>query len=352
MSFILRKSLARDASQLRAMNQQFDEIRGARIAAESCQHPTIGTMFANHRVKGLTTNAGQIPFDVYREFDATTKIEQVPAGEHATLTRLLQNARSVSIGREVFEYRQASDAGQAQSSMSGQIGVKMDHVDYKTAGTIVPIHDIGFGRRFREVEAMRSEDFDALLDDSRESERKLLTHINDYLFDGNSALALDGKSWTGLRNDSTVASYTLTVDLTAGATTGTAFRNEFKVARDVLRITNNCAMPLTVGVSREIYSNGERRYSDSYSSMTIIEECMRLNGIKEIYEDSELSGNQMIMYWNDQFGLVPIVGMGMNTVAMPRPYYNSNFDFVKWAAVGFLARNDYSARKCALYASS
>ena len=50
-------------------------------------------------------------------------------------------------------------------------------------------------------------------------------------------------------------------------------------------------------------------------------------------------------------GLHPVVGMGINTYAVPRQFHNSDFAFIKWCAVGFCAKVSKSGKKCALYAA-
>ena len=340
MSIIFSKKLATNSNQLRVMNSQWKEVEALRRQSHKDMQQFLQ----------MTGNAAQSPAEAYREFDQTTKIDMVPAGEHATLTRLLQNPRSVDIGREVFEYRKATRAGRAQSSMSGQIGVKMDHVDYDYAGTVIPIHDAGFGRRWREVLSMKAEGFDATVDDSRESERTLMDKMDDYLWDGNANLALKGRVWLGLKNDPTVANATLGVDLASIASTPQEIRDEVRRVRDILYITNNCAKPLTLGISREIASNWERVFSTAEGTFGTIEDMIRnLRGIAEIYEDSRLVGNQLTMYWNDQQGFHSVVGMAMATYAVPRTQYNDDFNFIKAAAAGFLSRNDDQNRTCALY---
>lgn len=344
MSLILRTSLATNASQKRIIQGQYEELTQMRNASM----PAMKDML-------LLTNAGQTPADAYREFDSTTKIDMVPAGEFATLTRLMQKSRSINIGREVFEFRAASRSSDShgKSSMSGQIGVNMDHVDYKYPGTVVPVHDLGFGRRWRELEAMRADGFDALVDDSRESERSLMGVIDSYLWDGDAGLSMKGHSWLGIKADPTVASATLGVDLAATASTAVDMRNEVARVRDILRISNNCTQDLRLGVSREIMSNWERPFSITDSLFgTVLEYIMKLRGISEIYEDSRLVGNQITMFWDDQQGFHPVVGMGISTYAVPRLNHNSDFNFIKWAAVGFIAKTDFEGRTCALYAES
>lgn len=352
MSFIFNEQLASSPQQLRIMNQQWREVTNMRQGSlDSAILPLLG-MTINHPLNlSIVGNAARTPAEAYREFDQTTKIEQVPAGEFATLTRLMGVSRSVSIGREVFEYRSASDAGRGQTSMSGQIGVKLDKVDHAYKGTPVPVHDTGFGRRWREMESMRAEGYDALVDDSRETERTLMRTIDNYLWDGDASVSLKGNTWLGIKNDPTVASATLAVDLSSSASAATDIRNEVQRVRDILYITNNCTEGLRLGVSREIMSNWERPFTVNDSLFgTIMDYVMQLRGITEIYEDSRLVGNQIMFAWMSQQGFHPIAGMAMSTYAIPRQTHNADFNFVKWAAMGFLSKTDYSGRTCALYA--
>ncbi len=349
MSLILNAKLANSNAEKRIMIAQWNEVQALRSGA-SLQ--AMKDFINNTGAMNLETNAAQTPAEAYREFDSTTKIEMVPAGEHATFSRLMQKARPVSIGRQVFEYRRSSDTDTGQSSMSGQIGVKMDHVDYSYAGTIVPIHDKAYGRNWREVEGMRADGFDATVDDARECERKLITTMDDYLWDGNANLSLKGRVWLGIKNDTTVATATIGLDLSAGASAAQDIQNEVKRIRDILRITNNCVQQLRVGVSREIMSNWERSVALTDSTFgSILSFVETLKGIAEVYEDSRLVGNELVMYWDDQQGFHPVVGMGINSYAVPRQFHNADFNFIKWAAVGFLAKTDFSNRKCAIFGS-
>ena len=341
MSLILRQSLALNSAQKRVMGEQWNELQALRS----------NSLADMQQFLQLTGNAARTPAEAYREFDATTKIDQVPAGEYATLTRLMQKARSINIGKEVFEYRKSTTAGIGQTSMSGQIGVKADHVDYKYAGTVVPVHDIAVSRRYREVESMRSEGFDAMVDDNREAERSLFGVMNSYLWNGDETISLKGNVWLGIKNDPTVASATIGVDLSASSTTADEIRSEVARIRDILYITNNCTQGLRLGVSREIMSNWERPFTTNDAMFGTVDEYVgKLRGIVEIYEDSQLVGNQLTLYWDDQQGFHPVVGMGMSTYMVPRQFHNSDFTAIKWAAVGFLAKTDAQNRKCALYA--
>lgn len=341
MSLIFNQNIPMSEADRRVLNRQWAQVNALRSAGDAAMAEFLARC-----------NAARTPAEAYREFDSTSKIELIPAGEHATLSRVMQYAKPVSIGKEVFEYRKVSETAVGQSSMSGQIGFQSDKTAVDYGGTVIPIHDKGFGRRWREVEAMRSDGYDALVDDAREAERSLMTTINSYMWDGDSGLVVKGNKWLGIKADPSVATAVLGVDLSSGASAADVIRAEVARVRDILYITNNCTKPLRVAVSREIASNWERPFSVGDSVFgTIGEYIGKLRGIAEIYEDSELVGNQMAMFWADQQGFCPVVGMAINTYAMPRQTPTANFDFVKWSAVGFVAKSSYTGKKCALYAA-
>jgi len=339
----------------RSGKEQFGEVVAARNSFNLQEQ-----MFVNQGL--LLPNQGLIPRDVYQEFDNVT-VERMRSDDGDTfLNDLMPLSRSVSIGKLVHKFRQASDAGNAQTSMTGQIGVKMDQVEFTYDGSIIPIHDTGFSRNFREFNAQSSEGFDALIDDQRESVATLRAHLADNFLDGHTdqdgnAIVVDGISWLGMRNDSRVAQIDLGVggvnfDFTDTAKTGAEVRAAFIQLRDVLWIDNNCGQDATYYVSREVISNFERRFSTSFDSKTIQEELESMQGVAAIKSSSKLSGNQLMAFPLDTNKIRPVVGMGINTVAMPRPVYNSNYEFSVWGAIGFEIRTDFAGNTCALYASA
>jgi hypothetical protein len=346
MSLIFNAN-GKSAAEKRHMQGQLIHLNSFRRAGGDAMNDLLDAT-VNHL---SAANVGQTPADAYREFDPTTKVAVIEGGKYATLTRAMQFARSVSIGREVFEYRKASKAGSAKTSMSGQVGIVTDQVDYKYGGTVVPIHDVGYGRSWREVESGRAEAFDALVDDSREAERTLMETIESYLWDGDADIEVKGRSWLGLRNDPTVASEVLGVDLTSAAVSAVDKQKETKRLRDVLKITNNCSGDVKLAVSREIMSAWEELVdTGNGSNITTLEFISKLRGISEIYEDAALTGNQIAMLYCDQSAFHPVVGMAISSYALPRVHHNDDFNFIKWAAVGFMSKTDYDDNTCALYA--
>ena len=337
----------------RSAGDQWGEVQRARNASN--QH----NMSLN-AMAGLNVNEGLIPRDVYQEFDRVT-VERFRSDDGDTfLNDLLPLSRSVSIGKLVNRFRQVSDSGNAQTSMTGQIGVKLDQTEFTYDGSIVPIHDVGFFRNWREWNAMTSEGFDGLIDDQRESVATIRRHLADNFLDGHTDkdgqfLMVDGLDWQGMRADSRVASINigasgLNFDFTSVANTGDQIKEEFIQIRDVMWITNKCEKDLMYYVSREVASNIERKFSTQYASKIIMQELADLMGVSGIKVSSKLTGNELMGFPLDQDMIRPVVGMGLNTVSMPRPVYNSNYDFVVWGAIGFEVRTDFASNTCAFFA--
>lgn len=350
MSLILRSSLAANSQQKRIMDRQYAANRDLQMSAVTQNGDPIELILRKSGLsKSIAGNKGLTPADAYREFDTMTKIEQVPAGEHALLSRVLLTNRSIDLGKTVYDYRKSSDARDGKTSLTGQTGIALDHADYGYGGAIVPIHDGGFGRNWREYLAMQSDGFDAMVDDAREKERGIMNTMDSFMWSGDASLVVDGKSWLGLKADPTVVNSTMTVDLTSGSAADVY--NQVRVLVDTLRITNNCANMLDLIISREIMSYWQTPFATTdYRFGSIYDMVMSLNGINSIVEDSKLSGSECALLWIDLQGFSSLIGQGMSTYALPRLMHNSDFSFIKWCCVGFLAKTDYSNRKCALYA--
>lgn len=342
---------------------QWGEVQNMRNAYN--RHETIigqqSRGFALNNGVAMVGNEGIIPQDVYQEFDNVT-VERFRSDDGDTyLNDLLALSRSINIGKLVAKFRRASDAGNAQTSMTGQLGINLDQVEYSIDGTIVPIHDSGFGRNWREWNAQTSEGFDALIDDQRETVATVRARLADNFLDGHTDkdgnfIVVDALDWQGMRNDSRVAQVNIgaagiNFDFTDTTKTFAQIEAAFKQVRDVLWITNNCEREATYYISKEIASNFERNSSEFASSENkILQRLASLQGVKEIKTSSKLSGNEFMAFPLDGDSVRPLVGMGLNTVAMPRPLYNSNYNFAVWAAIGFQVRTDFTNQKCALFA--
>lgn len=342
----------------RAGAEQWQEVAFARNMANQQElnlAPTVNQARRASNMPVLAANQGIIPQDVYQEFDNVT-VERMRSDDGDTfLNVLMPRSRSISIGKLLHKFRQASDAGNVQTSMTGQIGVKMDQTAYKIDGSIVPIHDTGYSRNWREWNAQTSEGFDALIDDQRNSVESLRKRLANTFLDGNidksgEFIVVDGVSWQGIRNDSRVAQVSLVFDFTDITQTGAAIKAAFIAElRNVLWIDNNCEQDVDYYISREIASNFEQRFSAQYDAQTILAELSQLQGVGTIRVTNKMVGNEMFGIPSTGDKVRPIVGMGINTVAQPRLHYNSNYEFVVWGASGWEVRTDYFGNTCAIY---
>lgn len=341
----------------RAGKEQWAEVDYARKAFDASE-----ALMANSMAQvGLKTNAGFIPRDVYQDFDnVTVEVMRLDDGD-AFLNDLLGLNTSVSIGKLTQQFRQASDAGRIQSSMSGQVGVKMDQVEYKYDGCIIPVHDGGFSRNWREVEAQGSEGFDALIDDQREVVKSMRIHYADAWLDGHKDkngqfMNIDGVQWEGVRGDSRVEQFNigasgLNFDFTLDTNSGEDIKAAFIAVRDQLTIENKCGMDITFYVSEEISSNLERKFSTQYDAKIIHQELEDLRRVAGIKVSNKLVGNEMFGMVLNRDKVRVVTGMGINTVAMPRARYNDNHEFAVWGAAGYQVRNDYYGNTCVIYAA-
>jgi hypothetical protein len=331
-----------------------DLLRNAANMQEQSFNPMLKEL-------GLKANAGLIPQEIYQEFDNNT-VERMRSDDGDTfLNDLMPMSKSVNIGKLTYVTRRASDAGVVQTSMTGQTGVKMDQTEYDYDGTIIPVHDSGFFRNWREWNAQKSESFDALIDDQRETVASVRAHLADSFLDGHkdkddNFIVVDGRQWQGIRNDSRVQQVDLgaggvNFDFTLNTNTGEQNKNALIEVLDFLYITNNCSRDVTVYVSREIARNWERNFSTSFDGQRIIDQLSKLQGVAAIKVSNKLTGNQLMAFPLDKGSVIPVTGMGMATMALPRHMYNSNYEFVTATAAGWMVKTDYSGNTCALYAS-
>lgn len=160
----------------------------------------------------------------------------------------------------------------------------------------------------------------------------------------------DGLTWKGLKADERVAQVTLTFNF-ATSTDPVALRTNAIALRDVVRVTNSQYAPQTWYVSAEIMSNLER-YFDVNATRTVLEELLKLSGIAAIKEDAQLSGNEILIVPLTAGVIAPIVGQAIGTVADPRPFYNSDYIWRTWGAMGLMVKQDINNKYSVIHASS
>ncbi|QII37884.1 phage coat protein [Rouxiella badensis] len=299
---------------------------------------------------------------LYRAFDTTVLQQFEPNTEFTLLNDLMTLSRSVRLEQSRYDYARTGGKGWAHTSMSGQIGAALDARTYTFDGTMVPIHDSGFKFEWRDPifnspSALQSQG-DAQRGSVEDVQRKFVDYIYNGFRDkaGNFA-SFDNLTWKGLKDDERVAQIDLgasglNIDFSSASATSQQIRNGAIALRDQLRRINNQYANQTWYVSGEIMSNLERYFSDNYQSGTILEEILKLNGISAIKEDSQLSGNEILIVPLGAGVIAPIVGQGVGTVADPRPYYNSDYIWRTWGAMGLMVKQDINNKFSVIHASS
>ncbi len=348
MSFIFSKAaMAANSSNAAQMTAQWKMLNNQRKAYD---------MQEDVLARNFQVNTGRIPADVWRDMDATTSL-LMRQPNLTLLTDLMPLSKSLNIGKIFAEYRIAGDSGNTKSSISGDTDILIDKTPYTYDGNIIPVHTVGWSRDFREVEGMRSEGFDGLIDDSANSTRNLQNKLADYIYNGDADVVFNGKQGFGVKNHPN----TLPIALGAGglninlatSTDGVAIRRAFQSIRDSLRITNAVVGQVTFYVSRTILTNLEQAWNSSNSSnVTVLDMVRKLEGVAGVKEDASLTGNQVIALCLESQYIRPLVGMATGTYAVPRIMFNSKHSFYAANAVGLEIRKDATGKSAVAYASS
>jgi len=205
------------------------------------------------------------------------------------------------------------------------------------------------------MEGQRSEGFDGLVEDQANSVRLMQETIADHIYNG-ADVTFKGTAAYGIKTstktvDVDLDSSGLNVDLSASTTAAADIRAAIISIRDSLRITNNVTQAVTLYVSQEIMSNWERFYSTSDVGFgTILNAIRQLNGIADVKEDAQLTGNELLGVVLDPQFIRPLVGMAVTTVPLVRSNPFDNYNFVTWCNVGLEIKTDYGDRSGVLYA--
>lgn len=349
MSWIFSQALAANEAQKQMQMKQFALLNSYRRAYNSAEKRIAADA-------GLQVNEGLIPRDVWQQMDADTSLI-MRAPNLTFVNDLLPRSKSVDPGKIANVYRIASDAGNPQTSLSGQMPIQNSKTAYEYDGNIIPVHTTGWEREWRELLGQRSEGFDGLIDDNANCSRALLDRMAEYMYTGDDSLGFEGYKAFGAKNHPN----TKQIDLGAGglninletATSGVDLYNAYKAMRDLLRIENRAAGQVTFYVSQTALSNLERPWDTANSSNINIDDRVRsLNGVADIKEDASLSGNEALIVIHEDQYIRPLTGMAAGTFAVPRHMQHANHQFYNMAIVGLEIRRDINGRSGVAYASA
>jgi len=354
--FVFSRSIGERTGNLEVNQAQFAELQMARNEGAQAAADFLG------RVRGIREDAGRLDAvnavddirRLYRAFDTTVLAQFEPNTQFTLLNDLMPLSRSVRIEQSRYDYARTGGRGWAHTSMSGQIGAALDAKSYTFDGTMVPIHDSGFKFTWRDPIFNSPSALQSQVDAQRGSVEDVQRQYVDYMFNGfrdseGNFVQFDGLTWKGLKNDERVAQVTLTFNF-ATSTDPVALRTNAIALRDVVRVTNSQYAPQTWYVSAEIMSNLER-YFDVNATRTVLEELLKLSGIAAIKEDAQLSGNEILIVPLTAGVIAPIVGQAIGTVADPRQFYNSDYVWRTWGAMGLMVKQDINNKFSVIHAS-
>lgn len=359
--FVFSKALGEKTGNLEVNQAQFRELEIARNSSAQAVADFIARARYGEQGKLDAVNAVDDIRRLYRAYDQTVLQEFEPNTEFTLLNDLMPLSRSVRLEESVYEYARTGGRGWAHTSMSGQIGAALDARAYSFDGTMVPVHDSGFKFHWRDPIFNKGSALASLSDAQRGSVNDVRRKYVGYIFDGfkdseGNYVTFDGKTWKGLKADERVAM----VDLGASglninfatSTDPDAIREGAIALRDVLKLQNFQYGQQTWYVSSEIISNWERYFDTQNKTRTVLEEIKRLSGIADIKEDAQLTGNQILIVPLSAGVIAPVVGQAVGTVADPRQFYNSDYIWRTWGAMGLMVKQDINLKHGVVYAHS
>lgn len=313
-------------------------------------------VFANKEQSLATeyqTNATSlITRDYWREVDnVTTRVFRNEAGMDM-MNDLMGLASNINIGKTVAISRIASDAGRVVRTISGQVPEDLDKTRYDYSGDVIPIFKTGYGRNWREVEGMRSEGFDALVDDQANVTFALRQDMAQYLLTGDTTLNVNGVyTGYGITNHPNTVQVDLSaIDLqTASPDEIVAFFNgTFATLLD----SQNVFEPVDIWVSPSVRRSLSRPFSDAqgFKAGTVEDYVLsfgrtgNVGRVGKIGTNFLLTGNQFVAYVRNDLYIRPRIGQPVSTYAEPRTTPHADFNFLVWGAMGLQIRKDYNGR--------
>lgn len=334
------------------LKKQWEFIRNAREA--NYRHET-----ALMQAAGLEVNDARIPAEVWRDFDTQVKQLMLSDEGGTLLSDLMPLARNVHIGKIVSEYRRyGADELEVRSSIDGQHAKPVNHTSFDYDGALVLVHTTQVGRNWRELEGMRSEGYDALLDDQAAAVRYVRRRTVDNFVNGTEVPAFKGYSALGIKDHpNTIAldlgAAGLNIDLTSPTLTAADAQRAIISTLQALQGEGNAAVGnVTLYVSGGIWFNLMRVANPGTSNTeSLLTMLLRTPGLAGIKQTDLLSGNEMIaVILSDEY-IRPIVGMPITTTPIPRVTPMDDWHVLVWGASGLQIKADGQGRSGVLYAA-
>lgn len=308
----------------------------------------------------LSNASPVLPREAWMDIDGLTRRVMRDDEGEVYMRDLMALARPINIGRLVSLTRVASDSeNPVIRSMSGQVPVPMDKVTYSFRGNPVPIFQDGYGREWREWNTLQAENFDALADDAEAANAKIRRDQADYVLNGDSNIVFQGYPAAGIRTNPLAKAINIgasgaNIDLTAAATTSDNIDKFFTQTLGAMLDANLIAGKVNIYVSPEIGRNLDRSYSGSagFKGGSLLQYLLTNRRINKIEVSFKLSGNEFFGFVPSAEYIRPLIGMAVNTTAMPRQYPTANYQFLVMGAMGLEIRADFNGKAGVFYSTN
>lgn len=306
----------------------------------------------------VSNAAAILPRDAWLELDGITRRVMRADEGQAWMADLMPLAKAVHIGKLVHLDRVSGDAGAVVRSMSGQVPVTMDKVNYDYRGVPVPIFASAYGREWREWNTLQSENFDALSDDQEAVTAKIRRDMALYVLNGDTSLNFQGYPAYGIKTSTLSKVLNLgsavggaNIDLSATATTSDAIDQFITQTLGAMLDANYITGKVNLYISPEIGRNWDRSYSGAsgFKGGKLIDYLLTNRRINKIVVSYELSGNAFFGFVPSAEYIRPLVGMAVNTTAKTRQNPTDNYQFLVMGAMGLQIRADINGRTGVFY---
>lgn len=268
-------------------------------------------------------------------------------------TDLMALSTSIDIGKLVAAYRRTGAMDAGDTSLSGQETHLMGAVTHDYDGVVIPVHTKAYGIEWRQEVGNRTIGFDELGEYNEGATREVIRLATVNFMDGKAGLNYQGANSYGIRNNPNTIAVTMTIDMTAGASTYIQMHDQ--LATLVQRVrggTNRVTQPVKAYISPEIESNWMRTTGDQTIDRTFMQGMQDIAGISSIATSQYLVGNQIILMVQSREFVSPRTGMPLTTTPIPRNQPFADWQFISWMATGLLIKADQQGRSGVLYASS
>ncbi len=344
MSLILNAAVCANSQ---AANQQY-------LAREDLRSVGYNMNRGLAQMAGLQANAlPDLAPRAWLDLDTQT-VQLIGQEADVMFTDIMALSRSINIGKLVAAYRRIGAMDQGTTTISGQGTKLMGDVAADYDGVLIPIHEKTFGKKWRELEGLRTIGAEDIAESQAASVREVMRLMTVNLVDGSPLLNYQGANSYGIKTNPNTIAVTLTQNLADPVATFSALYTQFLNFVQAIRGGNNrVSAPVTIYISPEIETNLMRTVDATTISRSFYRAIVEdLPGIAAIKTSQLLVGNQIVGAVLNKAYIEPLTGMAINTTPIPRAVPFADYHWMTWSASGLLIKADQSGRAGVAYGAS